>query len=469
MKYLNGIPVYEAQMSAPGSGMLNISLVDYPAVESDFLAFAKEGEKEKAPLVRMADEEKRLVFGVVMRADWPIYRIDRETGEEYYIVYTPEVIRAMAQKYLEENKQNIVTIMHDDDAGPVEGVTMDQLFFKDSGAGVSPAGFDDIKDGSLFAEFHVANDDVWNQIKDGTLRGFSLEGIFSLTESFARQARPETPIEKILNGMKRDITSIKAALARKVAVKLGEVATDKGTLVWEGDGDIAVDDAVTLGSGEDAQPAEDGDYTAEDGRVISVADGKVTAIAVAEEKGAEEGDNAGAPAPQEQETQALRAFRAIKAAFEASYSDKMMAISKALDAMEAEAYIVDAGDDFAIADVWDEDGNDKYVHYSVTWNGDGTVSLSDPYEVRQAWVKVSDGEPAQGAPAEAGPADESMARQVASLMERVARLEGVSAGTGAHDAYRRVTEVGAPAPKADGTGMPEGKRRALAIMSARKK
>ena len=63
---------------------------------------------------------------------------------------------------------------------------MVQFFIKDSTRGVSPAGFDDIADGSLFAEFHILNDDVWEAVKDGTYKGFSLEGVFDF------QPEPET-------------------------------------------------------------------------------------------------------------------------------------------------------------------------------------------------------------------------------------------------------------------------------------
>ena len=50
--------------------MLRISLVDLPAVESDFQKFGKPVR------VVMESEEKRLILGVVMRAGFPIYRVD---------------------------------------------------------------------------------------------------------------------------------------------------------------------------------------------------------------------------------------------------------------------------------------------------------------------------------------------------------------------------------------------------------
>ena len=58
-----------------------------------------------------------------------------------------------------------------------------KIFIKDSENGVSPKGFEDYNDGSLFAEFHVENDDVWNAIKSETFKGFSLEGYFSIDKT----------------------------------------------------------------------------------------------------------------------------------------------------------------------------------------------------------------------------------------------------------------------------------------------
>lgn len=186
MVTIGGLPVYDALVSDEDTGMLKISLVDKPAVLSDFLSF----EAVRAvQTYSVSDEEKRLVYGVVMRADFPILRRSREIGE-YWIVYRPDTIRRMAEKYLADGFQNRVNVMHSDD---VSGVHMVQWFIKDTARGVVPEGFPEIADGSLFAEFHVLNDEVWKAVKDGTYRGFSLEGVFDFVpeEVAARAADPE--------------------------------------------------------------------------------------------------------------------------------------------------------------------------------------------------------------------------------------------------------------------------------------
>ena len=278
---IGGIPVYNAIISDAETGMFKISLVDDPAVMSNFQAFDKQNIPQ---MYAIQDEEKRLVRGVVMRADFPIYRRDDKMGE-YYIIYKADQIRIMAEKYLAESRQNDVNVMHRKDSD-VDGVQMVQYFIK--GDGVSVEGFDECADGSLFAEFHIINDDIWDEIKAGTYKGFSLEGVFDM--------QPETDADEIqdivdkLDGAFRKLfknnnnkimsklKKLKAALAKAFAA-LGNVTTDKGILAWDGDEDLKAGYKIYV---EDAEgnrtPAEDGDYRTEDGKTIVVVGGQVAEI-----------------------------------------------------------------------------------------------------------------------------------------------------------------------------------------------
>ena len=276
---IDGIPVYDALITDDDCGMNRISLVDAPAVDADFLAFAKD---KALQMYSVSDEEKRIVRGVIMRADYPIYRRDKRG--EYSVIYKADTIRKMAEKYLLESKQNEVNLDHQEDTD-VDGVQMVQWFIKDTVNGINPAGFEEIADGSLFAEFHVVNDEVWASIKEGTYKGFSLEGVFDM--------QPETNVSEVeeivdvLDGIfsklyKNDkmskLARLKEALS-KILVECGNVTTDKGILYWESDADLKEGDEVFV---EDAEgnrtPAPSGDYTTSDGKVIVVVDGKVAEI-----------------------------------------------------------------------------------------------------------------------------------------------------------------------------------------------
>ena len=204
MVTIGGLPVFDALVNDEETGMLKISLVDEPAVMTDFLAF---DAIRRMQMYAVQDDEKRLVYGVVMRANFPILRRSPGIGE-YYIVYKPDTIRKMAEKYLADGLQNRVNVQHSED---VEGVRMVQWFIKDAARGVNPEGFADIADGSLFAEFHVQNDEVWKAVKDGTYNGFSLEGVFDFVPENDREAAREMArdtVEEFALQVRNEILSI---------------------------------------------------------------------------------------------------------------------------------------------------------------------------------------------------------------------------------------------------------------------
>lgn len=277
---IGGIPVYDAIISDEETGMFKISLVDDPAVMSNFLAF---DNNRKVQMYKVEDDEKRLVRGVVMRADFPIYRYHPQMGE-YYVIYKADQIRVMAEKYLSESRQNDVNLMHEE-GSDVDGVQMVQYFIK--GNGVQVEGFEEIADGSLFAEFHIINDEVWGAVKAGTYKGFSLEGVFDLVpEQDAKKTEEivdslDGAFSKFFNNAKTitmgRLNRFKAALLKAFA-EFASVTTDKGILAWDGDEDLKVGDAVFI---EDAEgnrtPAEDGEYKTED-KTYVVAGGVVAEI-----------------------------------------------------------------------------------------------------------------------------------------------------------------------------------------------
>lgn len=185
MKTINGLPVYIAQIDNSEEGILDISLVDYPAVKRDFVLFSQDKMN-----FSIQSEEKRIISGVVMLADTPIYRKSPTAGE-YYIVFTRDIIEMMVEKMSFEGKLNNITLNHDGQL--VEGVTLVELFIKDSSKGLNPTYLSDVTEGSLIASYKVENEDIWNQIKAGEFRGFSLSGIFSAIPSL------DQPLDDILD------------------------------------------------------------------------------------------------------------------------------------------------------------------------------------------------------------------------------------------------------------------------------
>ena len=502
---IDGIPVYEALVDGDGLGMLRISLVDDPAVMSDFQAF---DAQRRILTYRIEDEDKRLVRGVVMRADFPIYRRDNN-GYEYYIIYRANTIRDMAQKYLAEGRQNAVDLMHD--GNEVAGVEMVQYFIKDAAAGITPEGFDDIADGSLFAEFHITDDDIWTKVKDGTYRGFSLEGIFDLQpvpesgedyidrvvrdlgDAFSRFYRKITDMSKLQR--------IKARLA-KLLEAFGNVTTDRGVLAWDGDEDLKVGDSVYIENQDgEREAAADGDYKTADGKTIVVVDGKVAEIKDPEAEVGDDPDNAdnfqsvstdggdlewdgdedlregdavytrntegerepaadGTYTTQDGKTitvadgkvtsiednnsqvasddEAREEFSRRRQKYEESYDEKYRRIAEAVMAVySGNFYIVEAGDDFAVIDTWSGDYTDHYYRYSVSWAEDGSATVADPVEVKSMFVPLDFVSPFD----EAGNETEDLRRQLAEANAEVERLRKKPAARPAHEEYEGQTVV----------------------------
>ena len=122
-------------------------------------------------------EEERIISGPLMLADTPIYRND-DNGE-YYVVFTKETIKKIAQRFFKKGYQSNVNLMHEQ-GNLTEGMTMFESWIKDDKRGIKAMkGFEDVPDGSWFGSFKVDNDEVWQMVKDGKVRGFSVEGQFN--------------------------------------------------------------------------------------------------------------------------------------------------------------------------------------------------------------------------------------------------------------------------------------------------
>ena len=131
-----------------------------------------------------------------MSANTPIYRRDRN-GFEYYLVFTPETIKLMAEKMLKDNTQNQVDIEHNGEL--IGSVNLIELFIKDSSKGIVPTYMEDIPDGSLMATYKVRDEKIWEAIKSGELNGFSLAGLFSIKQEDSE----EKDLQEILSQIKK--------------------------------------------------------------------------------------------------------------------------------------------------------------------------------------------------------------------------------------------------------------------------
>lgn len=453
MTTYNGLPLYRVAL-AEDDGVLRVSLVDSPAVESDFEVFRK-AEAERPALYSVQDEDKHLVRGVILRADFPIYRNDGRGG--YYVTFSPAVIREAAERYIADGRANAVDTDHD--GKEVDGVQMVQLFIKDAAAGMAPEGFDDIADGSLFGEYHVTDPDIWDEIKAGTWKGFSVEIFYKLIPAAEPMAAAEKK-NKFSANMKNLLADIMSAVTRVLA-KYGSVTTDKGVIYWDGDEDLKAGDRVEVENAEgQREAAADGDYTTPDGKVIVIVDGAVAEVKDSEAEVASDESEKAEEAAEESPEQMAKA-RAEK--FTASYSEKMQAIHDAVMAGlsgDNYCYVIDAGDDFALVEEYGEatEWRDKLYRYAVRWDGETPV-VSDKRAAKYAAVPdeldtetLWNGAPAEGEDKEAEMAAirseaESFKAENETLKARIAELEKTPAGKPAQEQFKA---EGNDAPEVDG-------------------
>lgn len=221
-------------------------------------------------------------------------------------------------------------------------------------------------------------------------------------------------------------SKLKIALKSLLSVSLSEVETDKATLIYDGELAEGIEVFVRDEEAEDGvKPAEDGTYEAED-KIIEVADGKISKITEKEEENIEENVEL---------SQKKAEFSSKKAAFEATYSEKMQKINEAVRSKEgfSDSYIIDAADDFAIVEVWNEDtATWADFRVEISWDEDGNAVAGDSVEVERKYVtkeeaeKIDEGRETNVEMADEEPADEpetGSTEENASIEDRVAAIE----------------------------------------------
>lgn len=169
------IPIFKAVIEENNDGINAIAFVREPAVDATLLKFNKNKKNIKLSVI---DNTKRKIIFPIMRCDYPIYRYDKIYGE-YYIIYTKEVIEKMARKMIADKVTDNFNVEHNSN-DTVNGIYLEELFIKNTKKGINPVGYEDIEEYSLFGVYAIDNEEVWEQIENGTFTGLSLEGFFNL-------------------------------------------------------------------------------------------------------------------------------------------------------------------------------------------------------------------------------------------------------------------------------------------------
>lgn len=161
--------LYELILQDEEDGVFANSFVESPAIERDFVFFGKEIH------FQAVSDEKRLVAGAMLIPNKKILRLDGE-GNPYYVYFTPETIEMIARKFMKNKFNGEVTVEH---GKKVNGVYLTESWIVEQSAKDKSNiyGFT-LPKGTWFGIYKVDNDSVWEKVKNGTFKGYSIEGLF---------------------------------------------------------------------------------------------------------------------------------------------------------------------------------------------------------------------------------------------------------------------------------------------------
>lgn len=172
------------------SAVLAMSVVDEPAIESEFVYLSKQKVDK---FVALETNERHMIYGCALRPDFPIYRRDEE--EEYYLEFSKEAVEKLARNFMIDGLQQNFTTAHRSEA---DGITIteswiktDMLYDKSVALGLDA----ELPVGSWIIGAYCDNADVWEKVKAGTFHGFSVEAIVNVNElAFEAEAPVAEPV-----------------------------------------------------------------------------------------------------------------------------------------------------------------------------------------------------------------------------------------------------------------------------------
>lgn len=157
------------------SDVYAISIVDEPAVESNFIALSKQRPLD----FKIQNEERRIVYGCALRADFDIYR--QYGDEEFYVTFSKDAVRRLMTKFMKNFSQKNWTKDHMEFA---EGLTVVESWIVEdvNNDKANKLGLENFSEGSWMIGVKVDDDEIWQSIREGRWHGFSVEAFCDLEE-----------------------------------------------------------------------------------------------------------------------------------------------------------------------------------------------------------------------------------------------------------------------------------------------
>ena len=269
------IPIFDINVDEEGLGMFGLSFVDNPATQVELHAFKKEEEK-----VFFSNHEKREVVAPVLIPNQLIYR--EADGIPYYMRASAETIKKIADKYMLSGNWNNFTYMHEKIEDAIESRVQDGVYLQrlwvigdENDDALTKYGFENLPIGTLMMKCKVMNRQIWNEIKEGKLRGISLEAFFGKINS---NKALQITYSKMKNNL--DLFQKFIAFLNEVSIEADGIAdeakkdeTNSGevTLKYYLDDEHFFEvDAEGFVRDENGEPIAEGEYKLADGNVFVV-------------------------------------------------------------------------------------------------------------------------------------------------------------------------------------------------------
>ena len=193
-----------------------ISLVTSPAIEQDFVFFGK--EKNNLTFAKV-DEEKRMLVSPALIPNKNIFRHDPNTDSDYYVYFSKETVRKASELYLKHNNHHKATYQHQD---RVSGVLTVESWIKEGDSDKSKLYGYDLPNGTWFVKMKIENDELWQKIKAGELKGLSIEGYF--TNKFEQMQKTKPTTKEILSAFNELVREGKiTTMSKAKRFQLGEL------------------------------------------------------------------------------------------------------------------------------------------------------------------------------------------------------------------------------------------------------
>ncbi len=178
---------------ADSSEIYNISLVEEPAIEVDYVAFDK--DKETKPNLKFIEDkqnEKYMILGPALIPDKNIYR--NYDGNEFYVSFSAECIEKLSYKFMKTcYGDGCFTKDHESFA---QGCSLAESWIKTSENDKSVDYGFDCPIGTWFVAAKIDSIDLWESIKKGERKGFSIESWVDLEEIIENKDKKENDMSK---------------------------------------------------------------------------------------------------------------------------------------------------------------------------------------------------------------------------------------------------------------------------------